>query len=159
MGLRALPLAPLILALTGCFSYVPAEVGEASVDDRVRARVETTTGERIAAATGAPYTETVIGRVTAVRPDSVVLSVAVRLPAGRPPGPSLAQSITVPSDAIRSLEVRVLDRPRTVAVSVGAAALMGYILYQAFVRTDPSGSNGEDNPPVDESKWPAGDWR
>lgn len=141
----AMLLSPLV---SGCFSYVPVEPGQLSVDDRVRARVTETEARRLEEWVGVNR-PVLSGVVVARRPDTLALRVPVESPAPVS-GPRLVQDVRVAEQEIRTLERRVLARGRTAALTIGTAALMGYILYEALARPDPPGVPGTDPPPVNE---------
>ena len=142
-------LAPV--AMAGCFSYVPVDLARVEVADRVRAEVDLSE-ERAAEEPLARLGPVVRGQVLARTPEALTLRVPLAPGAGGSPGvPGLAETVAIPAPAIRRLEVREMERGRTVALTMGGAALLGFILYQAFERTDPRGQNGENPPPADEA--------
>lgn len=148
---RAAVVAAAAASLTACFSYVPTELARVEAGDRVRASVAEGVLER-SGATLDPPGPVVTGRVLERRSDTLLLSVPLAArPGSGVAGASLARHVAIPAPAIRRIDVRVLQRGRTTALVAGTAALLGLIVYQAFVRTDPAGTGGENAPPVDEA--------
>lgn len=142
------------LLLGGCFAYVPVELTEVHPDDRVRARL-VGSPERLSEDYGVAG-PVVSGRVLARTPDSLRVRIPLAsLPAAGAVTPGLAQDVTLPGAVIQQLERRVLQRGRTAGLALGTAALLGYILYTAFDRSDPAGIPGENPPPGDQALVPA----
>jgi hypothetical protein len=147
---RTLFVLPVVLAVAGCFGYVPADLADVAVDDHVRARLNEDARAYEELGLRGPVLS---GRVLERRPDTLLLRVPLEAQPGTRTGPPLARHIPVPETAIERLEVRELKRTRTAGIVLGTAGLMGYILYQAFERSDPRGERGENPPPSDEAVW------
>ena len=161
-GARRLTTAAGLLAvavtLTGCFAYVPTELGRVEAGDRVRAGVAPEVleaGGEGGGGAAAPLGLVISGRVLARGPDTLLLSVPLEArPGSGLAGAGLARHVAIPAPAIRRIDVRVVQRGRTAALVAGTAALLGVIVYQAFIRTDPAGTGGENPPPSDEALRP-----
>lgn len=148
----------LAVSLTGCFGYVPTELGRVEPGDRIRAGVAPGALEEDVEGSGgtdAPLGLVVSGRVLMRGPDTLLLSVPLQArPGSGLAAAGLARHVAIPAPAIRRVDVRVLQRGRTAALVAGAAALLGVVVYQAFIRTDPAGTGDENPPPSDEALRP-----
>jgi hypothetical protein len=130
----------LVLAAgaSGCYRYVPSQLGTVPPGQQVRVYV---TQEALAKLTDLPATESTSLSGVLIRTEAQ--NVVVRLPvARRQSGFSmevLGQDVFIPRDQILQIERRELNKPMTVVATVGASAA----LAGAVVLIIDNASNGE----------------
>jgi hypothetical protein len=143
MGARHLAgaLLGVVVLLGGCYSYRLVPVEQAPVGETVRARVSATEAERLRDVLGRD--ERVVEGELLAQPDSAIL-VAVRT--------SLVdasvqthQRVALPRQGVLELEVRRLDRWKTLAVAgvvVGAATAVAVSQFNSDKPTENGGKGG-----------------
>lgn len=119
--------------LAGCYGYTPAPVEDIRAGMTIRARVAEEPARELARLAGRSDPVAVVeGEVRGRAPDRVVLwwTVGTRDVGAR--RESLGQRVELPTEGIRTVEVRELDRTRT-GVAAGAAAVgLGVLVAQFF---------------------------
>ena len=118
--------------LTGCFSYMPARPGDLEPGLDVRARVSQTAGARIAPLLGATDARRLDGKLIANGVDTLIVEVPTVMLDNREFGRTPNQRVSIPKGDLVELEVRKLDRWRTMAVAGGAAVILGITLNKAL---------------------------
>jgi hypothetical protein len=127
-----------ILFLTGCFRYAPAPAGGVAPGTVVRARVTDPEAERLSAVLG-HRTRLVDGELVERTPDGVLLQVrGVGSSAGTP----LYQRVTLLPSAIQEIEVRELDRWKTLGVAGVVVAGVASAILQLSSRSETSTGEG-----------------
>jgi len=117
--------------LSGCFSYIPIEPGEVEPGVSVRARVSPAASARIAPLLGATDARKLDGTVITRSADTMIVEVPTVVTDNREFGRTPNQRVTIaPSDLV-ALEIRKLDRVRTMGLIGGAAFIVG----GAIIRT------------------------
>jgi hypothetical protein len=136
-------LTATILLLTGCFSYVPFDLGAASVGREVRIQLRPTAVTELSNPGAFSYSETgpmLEGTVTSVNADQLLITLPIfGRQAGLFPNAPEAQ-VPVSVSQISIIQRRQLDRPKTLmAVGGVLAAVTVMILAGAFnLQTDPA---------------------
>jgi hypothetical protein len=137
---------PLLIAastfLTGCFSYIPIEPGEVEPGVDVRARVSAAAGTRIAPLLGATDARRLDGKLITRGTDTLVVEVPTVVVDTREFGRTPNQRVSIARGELVELEVRKLDRMKTVGIVGGAAVVLGVTLVKAL-----KGEPGKDNLP------------
>jgi hypothetical protein len=126
-----LPVAAAVL-LSGCFSYIPARPGEVEPGVDVRARVSPTAGARIAPLLGAADARRLDGKLISNGADTIVVEVPTVMLDNREFGRTPNQRVSIPRSDLVELEVRKLDRWRTLGIVGGAAVVLGVTLTKAL---------------------------
>jgi hypothetical protein len=127
----AIPVAALAL-LTGCFSYIPARPGEVEAGVDVRARVSPDAGARIAPLLGATDARRLDGKLITNGADTIIVEVPTVMLDNREFGRTPNQRVSIPRSDLVELEVRKLDRWRTMGLFGGAAVVLGVTLTKAL---------------------------
>ena len=117
--------------LTGCFSYIPARPGEIEEGLDVRARVSPTAGARIAPLLGATDARRLDGKLITNGADTIIVEVPTIMLDNREFGRTPNQRVSIPRSDLVELEVRKLDRWRTMGIVGGAAVILGVTLTKA----------------------------
>ena len=118
--------------LSGCFSYIPIEPGEVEPGVSVRARVSPTASARIAPLLGATDARKLDGTVITRSADTMVVEVPTVLTDNREFGRTPNQRVSITRGDLVELEVRKLDRVRTVGLIGGAAFIVGGAIFRAM---------------------------
>lgn len=129
------PLLALAAAflIPGCFSYVPVtEPGQLQPGVPVRARVSTTAGARIGPLLGSTDARRLDGTLIAQSPDTLIVEVPTVMLDAREFGRTPNQRVSILRTELLELEVRRMDRVRTVAVVGTAAIVVGTILVKSL---------------------------
>lgn len=126
--------APLLAALfvSGCFTYLPIEPGEAEPGLAVRARVNSAAGARIAPLLGATDARELDGTVITRSADTLIVEVPTVMADTREFGRTPNQRLSIARSDLVELEVRKLDRTRTSLVAGAAAILAASVLVKAL---------------------------
>ena len=125
-------LAATLLVLSGCFSYIPARPGEVEPGLDVRARVSPTAGARIAPLLGATDARRLDGKLITNGADTIIVEVPTVMLDNREFGRTPNQRISIPRGDLIELEVRKMDRWRTMGIVGGAAVVLGVALTKAL---------------------------
>jgi hypothetical protein len=133
-----------VVALGGCYSYRVVPVERAPVGETVRARVSSTEAERLRDVLGRD--DRVVEGELLAQPDSAIL-VAVRTSLV---GASVQthQRVTLPRQGLLELEVRRLDRWKTLVVAgvvVGAATAVAVSQFNSATPSENGGKAGSNN--------------
>jgi hypothetical protein len=129
---RAIATLTASVLLSGCFSYIPAEPGELEPGLSVRARVSPTASARIAPLLGATDARRLDGTLITRSTDTLVVEVPTVIVDTREFGRTPNQRISIARSDLVELEIRKLDRWRTVGVVGGAAVVVGLGLVKAL---------------------------
>ena len=138
----ALPTAT-VLFLTGCFSYMPIEVGAAAVGQEVRIQLRPTAGTELSSPGAFSYSASgpmLEGTLTGKSADQLLVTVPIF---GRQTGlfPNAAEGqVPISMGQITQIESRQLDGPKTL-VGVGGVLVVVTVLVLsgAFnLQTDPA---------------------
>jgi len=133
----------VVLSATACYSYTPIQPGAVQPGLSVRARVSAAAGERIAPLLGTTP-RVLTGKLISDVRDTVIMEVpSVTQAAIGSTVQTLHQRVSLPKSDVIEWEIRTLDRRRTYALVVGAAAVAVSVLIK--LKGEP-GSNG---PPGD----------
>ena len=108
----AMGLVPLLLS--GCFTYVPVDLGVLPVGGSVRVQVEDRGGASFQAPSGSARLSGILVREN---PTEVVLRVPLA------PGSEFGQELTIPISAIMRVETRELDGKRSALMGAGAIGI------------------------------------
>ncbi len=140
----------LVCALTtGCYAYNAVAPESVPVGASVRTRISPSQAERVGEVLGR---EDRVLEGTVVQSGSETLLLAVPS-VGRTPGmptESLRQNLPIPQSEVVELEIRRLDPWRTGALVAGVAAVLGYVVYEAFDAG--GGSPNQGRPGGDQSR-------
>lgn len=129
----------LLLALAGCYHYVPAS-DTLTMGTPVRAHLERPVPVELPDITANRVVQ-VQGEFVASRPDRLILS-AFRIWGDNGfERPLSGETVTLPPDAVGFMEVRRISASRTLLASIGLAAA-GYFA-QAAIRSAVGGDEGE----------------
>jgi hypothetical protein len=113
----AMGLAPLLLS--GCFVYVPVDLGVLPVGGSVRVQVEERGGATFRAPSGSAQLSGILVREN---PTEVVLRVPLAA------GSEFGQELTIPISSIVRIETREMDGKRSAFLGVGALAATAGLL-------------------------------
>ena len=154
---RALAAVVASSLLSGCFTYLPIEPGEVEPGVSVRARVSPAASARIAPLLGATDARRLDGTVITQSGDTMIVEVPTVTTENREFGRAPNQRVSIPRSDLVELEVRRLDRVRTIGLVGGAAAILASALVKAL-QGDPGkeplpGGGGTDNI-VFRLRWP-----
>jgi hypothetical protein len=135
----AAALAPMV---SGCFSYVPAELGSVIPGEEIRLQLAARGASDLAAISGGGSTS-----VAGMLVGSDAAEIRVRVPVGvmveGATTRSLRQEVVIPRSQISDVERRKLNRPRTVgAVVGGVAGLLAVVFAYGEIQENP------ETPPV-----------
>ena len=129
--LRPIVAVALLAALAGCYSYTTVPVESAPIGADVRARISAAEGERLSEVLGSED-RTLEGQLVDRQDGGILMTVAtapvvsgVSVERGR-------QRVAVPREGLLALEVRRLDRPKTIGVIAVAAAAATYVALSQF---------------------------
>ncbi len=120
------------LLFSGCFSYLPIEPGEVEPGLTVRARVSAAASARIAPLLGATEARRLDGTLITNSADTLIVEVPTVMADTREFGRTPNQRVSIPRGDLLELEVRRLDRVRTVVVAGTVAAVVGGVLVKAL---------------------------
>jgi len=143
--------------LSSCFSYIPIEPGDVEPGVSVRARVSPAAGARIAPLLGATDARKLDGTVITRSADTMIVEVPTVVTDNREFGRTPNQRVSIFRSDLIELEVRKLDRMRTMGLIGGAAVVLGTALINAL-QGEPGkdalpGGGGTDNI-VFRIRWP-----
>ena len=125
------------LILSGCFSYIPADLGSVSPGEEIRLRLATQGGSDLATISGGGGAS-VAGRLVGTDAAAIRLRVPVGLMVEGSTTRSLGQDVVIPRSQISDVERRELSRPRTVGVVVGGvAALLAAVFAYGQILDNP----------------------
>lgn len=142
--LPALALSVALASVSGCYNYVPTEVGVVSPGEDVRLRVSREGGEELARTIESSEIQLeVSGQFEGLEQGSVLLRVpVVRDPTGL--RPAIQQVVRLPEADVLTVDRRELSVGKTAAlVGIGAGAV-GFLLTQVFEVFDDTNSDGDD---------------
>lgn len=139
---RALPVVAASVLLSGCFSYLPIEPGDVEPGLSVRARVSPAAGARIAPLLGATDARKLDGTVITQSADTMIVEVPTVITENREFGRSPNQRVSISRSDLVELEVRRLDKTRTMGLVGGAALIVGSALLKTL-----KGEPGKENLP------------
>jgi hypothetical protein len=126
-------IAILFAALsTGCFSYIPARPGEVEAGVDVRARISPDASARIAPLLGAADARRLDGKLIELGGDTLIVEVPTVMLSNSEFGRTPNQRVSIARSDLVELEVRKLDRARTVGVVGGGALVLGVTLINAL---------------------------
>ena len=117
---------------TGCFTYIPARPGEIEPGLDVRARVSPAAGARIAPLLGATEARRLDGKLITIGTDTLIVEVPTVMLNNSEFGRTPNQRVSIPKGELIELEVRKLDRLRTIGIVGGAAIVLGVTLTNAL---------------------------
>ena len=117
---------------TGCFTYVPARPGDVEPGVDVRARVSPDASARIAPLLGATDARRLDGRLITSGSDTIVVEVPTVMVDNREFGRTPNQRVSIARSDLVELEIRKLDRGRTMGVVGGGAIVLGVTLVNAL---------------------------
>jgi len=138
---RIASLLCVALFATACYSYTPIRAGTVEPGVNVRARVSAAAGERIAPLLGTTP-RVLTGKLISDVRDTVILEVpTVTQAAIGSSVQTLHQRVSLSKSDVIEWEIRTLDRRRTYALVVGAAAVAVSVLIKL------KGEPGSDPPP------------
>lgn len=144
---RMLLLCGTLVPLTaGCYTYRPVSVDSVPIGTPVRARINAEAAERISQDIGREE-RMLEGPLTSRTAEQLTLRLTVPAPPDRT-GTKFTQRVLVPRASVLEVETRQLHKGRTAAVTVVGAAVVGFLLHQAFRGENaPSGDDkgGTDN--------------
>jgi len=120
------------MLLSGCFSYIPIEPGDVEPGLTVRARVSPSASARIAPLLGASEARRLDGRLISQAADTLIVEVPTVMLENREFGRTPNQRVSIPRGDLVELEVRKLDRWRTIGIVGGAAVVLGVTLTKAL---------------------------
>lgn len=118
--------------LTGCFTYIPARPGEVEAGVDVRARVSPDASARIAPLLGASDSRRLDGRLISSGTDTIVVEVPTVMVDNREFGRTPNQRVSIARSDLVELEIRKLDRGRTMGIVGGGAIVLGVTLINAL---------------------------
>lgn len=136
--------------LTGCYTYVRADLEALSPGDEVRFLVTTRGASEYMSATGSREAPPRIsGTLDRQEPRTAFLRVPQPpLSPGAPNAVWLDQMVGIPTGEILEAELKVLSKPRT-ALMIGGATLAGTLAVTQIIKTIGGPSGGEDPDPID----------
>lgn len=120
------------LFLCGCFTYIPIEPGNVEPGVDVRARVSPTASARIAPLLGSTDARRLDGKLITRGADTLVVEVPTVMLHNREFGRTPNQRVSITRGDLVELEVRKLDRWRTMGIVGGAAVVLGVTLTKAL---------------------------
>lgn len=129
---RAPILAAASALLAGCFSYIPARPGDVEAGVDVRARVSPDASARIAPLLGATDARRLDGRLITNGADTIVVEVPTVMLENREFGRTPNQRVSIARSDLVELEVRKLDRARTMGIVGGGAVVLSVALVSAL---------------------------
>jgi hypothetical protein len=139
--LRQVALLCVALFATACYSYTPIQVGAVQPGVDVRARVSAAAGERIAPLLGTTP-RVLTGKFISDVSDTIILEVPTVTQATiGSTVQTLHQRVSLSKSDVIEWEIRTLDRRRTYALVIGAAAVAVSVLIKL------KGEPGSDQPP------------
>ena len=127
---RAGPILALLLTVSGCARWVPAELGTVPAGADVRLRLSEDGAAQLEEITGARASE-VTGELLQWEPE-VLVSTALA-PTGAHVDPSLRQRLVVDPANVVGIDVREVDRTRTGFLVGGVVAVAGSAVVWAVV--------------------------
>ena len=121
------------LLFAGCFSYMPVtSVADVEPGYSVRARVSPTASARIAPLLGASDARRLDGTLISQSTDTLIVEVQTVMMDTREFGRTPNQRVSILRNELLELEVRRMDRMRTIAVAGTAAIVVGSILIRSL---------------------------
>ena len=121
------------LLFAGCFSYMPVtSVADVEPGYSVRARVSPTASARIAPLLGASDARRLDGTLISQSTDTLIVEVPTVMMDTREFGRTPNQRVSILRNELLELEVRRMDRMRTIAVAGTAAIVVGSILIRSL---------------------------
>jgi hypothetical protein len=142
----ALPAALASFALAGCYAYTAVPVESAPVGADVRARISAAEAERLRDVLGGED-RTLNGRLEERQDSGAILMTVATVP--RYDGVALErgrQRILVPREGLVTLEMRRLDRRKTIGVIAVAAAAATYVVVNQFGTEKAQSGTNRGNP-------------
>ncbi|MDH5589235.1 MAG: hypothetical protein OEZ65_05775 [Gemmatimonadota bacterium] len=127
-----------VVTMSGCYTYVPGEVGEISPPEEVRLRLAPVEAARVSDFL-ANDTRAIEGRVVESAADSVLLLVPVHSELRGNRVTTLNQRVQVARSGVIDVELKQLDRGKTYLTAAAAAGLLAYITVDRLF--GPGGSN------------------
>ena len=120
----------LTFALSGCFSYVPAEIETVPVGARVRALLTPAGQERLRTIVGFER-DAITGKVVQKQANSVRFSVRSVRGSESGTGSDLVQHIDVPHQDVARTDLKKIDGLKTGAVIAAVSGLFSYVAIRA----------------------------
>ena len=120
------------LFLSGCFTYIPIDPGEVEPGLDVRARVSSSASARIAPLIGSTDARRLDGKLITRAGDTLIVEVPTVMLHNREFGQTPNQRVSIPRGELVELEVRKMDRWRTMGLVGGAAVVLGVTLTKAL---------------------------
>ena len=121
------------LLFSGCFSYLPVtEPGQLQPGLSVRARVSPTAASRIGPLLGSSDARLLDGTLITNSTDTLIVEVPTVMADTREFGRTPNQRVSILRNELLEIEVRRVDRLRTVAVAGTAAIVIGGILIKSL---------------------------
>ena len=119
------PLAPALLALlcSGCFSYVPAEIGSLGPQRDVRLELTRVGFAQLPEIPNRPGPD-LSGRVERTEGDRIILRVPVAIRTDGMVTGTIRQEVVIPAADIVRVEQRVFSRRRTAVVALGGLGML-----------------------------------
>ena len=131
--MRLFRVAPLVVALTGCYTYATIDPATTQPGASVRARINAQTADQLEPLLGME-TRILTGLVIATAPDTMIIEVPTAASASS--GGSivkLKQRVSVPKSGMLELESRTLNKGRTAIVAVGASAGVTALIVGGYI--------------------------
>ena len=129
---RPATLVAIAVLSSGCFSYIPARPGEVEAGVDVRARVSPDASARIAPLLGASDARRLDGKLIQLGGDTLIVEVPTVMLSNSEFGRTPNQRVSIARSDLVELEVRKLDRTRTMGVVGGGAIILGVTLINAL---------------------------
>jgi len=121
------------LLFAGCFSYLPVtEPGQLAPGLSVRARVSPIAAARIGPLLGSRDARLLDGTLITNSTDTLIVEVPTVMADAREFGRTPNQRVSILKNELLELEVRRMDRMRTMAVAGTAAIVVGSILIKSL---------------------------
>ena len=135
VGARVLATASALL-LSGCFSYVQADLGSMSPGEEIR--LEVAQGASDLARISGDRGTSVAGMLVGIEDAAIRVRVPVGFTVEGVTTRALGQDVLIPRSQISDVERRELNRPRTIGmVAGGVAALLGAVFAYGAVMDNP----------------------
>jgi len=139
-----------LLALSGCYRYVPGSAADQAAGAEVRLELTPEGSQRLSSVIGADILS-LTGRVVEASENELSMSVGRSMRRSGTEQSWTGERVSIPRDAIARTDRRTLDRKRTTLASVVAvlgAGLIGAILRAVSTDGNPGGGTTPPPPPA-----------
>ena len=141
---RAVCLLVLFLpSLGGCYTYASMPVEQIPPGSDVRARISGAEADSLTQELGREQDRVIVGELTEKRASDVLLSVPSLVHSSTGSNDRVYQRITIPKSSLFEVEVRRLDRWKTVGIMAVAAAILSTIAIKQFGNNGNPGGAGK----------------